>query len=869
MYFYSSTFQNAFNFHLMKNRLTFYLLFIGLFLAIFQFSCDHEERRTTDHPEIEEDKRKPNDWLYRQRAYPTGKIEVSMYPKAAQYRKKMLKQQTTSQNASFKNNAWQFSGPTNIGGRVTAIEMTTTNPKTIYVGAASGGIFKSDDMGTNWLPIFDQQGSLTIGDLALAPSNQNIIYVGTGEANGSGNSITYTSNGVYRSDDAGATWNHLGLDSVGSVGKVIVHPTNPNTCWISATGYLFEKNTARGVYKTTDGGSTWQQVFFMNDSTGVIDMVIDPTDPNTLYMATWERIRYYYKRHFGGPSSGVFKSTDGGITWTRQTNGLPSSAGRIGLSIAPTNPQILYATIEDEVTKGLKGLYKTTDGGVSWNTISTNGVNSVPYMWWFGKIEVDPTDANTVYLPAFETHKSTNGGNSWNDVFAGAHVDQHAIYIDPQNPNFVILGNDGGIYFSSNGGNSYVKSDNLPITQFYTCEIDEQFPERLYGGTQDNSSMRTTTGNVNDWEIIYYGDGFVCMVDPSDNKYVYTEYQNGNFAKSIDYGSPFSFNGATSGISNGDRKNWNTPVIFHPSDPTILFYGSNRLYKSTNRANFWNAISGDLTTNPQGTTLTFGTITTISVSPIDDNVIYVGTDDGNVQITTDGGSNWNLISGNLPTRWVSTVLADPANINTAYVTLSGYRYSSNTGSIYKTTDQGATWTDITNNLIVLPVSDLLKTPNGNLYLANDVGVFYSENEGATWNILGTDLPNLIVMDLDYHAGENKLVAATYGRGMYSISLDVSTPITESDNTKLMSSVFPNPFIDATTLALAIEKAGRYTVQLVDVNGRLLKTVYSGELMIGKQEVPVSGDGLAAGIYFLRVLVDGKPIGKGSRLVKND
>ena len=847
----------------MKNLIFFFLLLFSITTIITPFSCNS----TKEHPEIEEDKSKPNDWLFRQRAYPTGNLDVSIYPQAAQYRKQMLNENAVAKTTGFQNNPWQFSGPTNIGGRVTDIEVTTTTPKTIYVGAASGGIFKSTDMGANWLPIFDQQGSLTIGDLALAPSNQNIIYVGTGEANGSGNSITYTSNGIYRSDDNGATWNHLGLDSIGSVGKVIVHPTDPNTCWIGATGYLFEKNTARGVYKTIDGGTSWQQVFFMNDSTGVIDMVMDPTNPDILYMATWERIRYYYKRHFGGPSSAIFKSSDGGITWNRLTNGLPPSAGRIGLAIAPSNPSVLYTIIEDEITKGLKGVYKTTDAGSNWTQVSSTGINSVAYMWWFGKIAVDPTNENIVYVPAFDSHKSTNGGNSWSDVFVGAHVDQHAIYIDPQNPNFVILGNDGGIYFSNDAGNSYTKSDNLPITQFYTCEIDEQFPERIYGGTQDNSSMRTTTGNVNDWEIIYYGDGFVTMVDPLDNKYVYTEYQYGNFAKSTNYGAPFSFSGATNGISSSDRNNWNTPVIFHPNNPTILFLGTNRLYKTTNRATIWSPISNDLTTNPQGTTLTFGTITSISVSPINDAIIYVGTDDGNVQVTTNGGSTWNLVSGNLPTRWVTAVVADPLDVNSAYVTLSGYRFSSNTGSVYKTNDQGATWTDITNNLIVLPVSDLLKTPNGNLYLANDIGVFYSENDGNTWNILGTDLPNLIIMDLDYHAGENKLVAATYGRGMFTVSLDFTSPVTELPDVALKTKIYPNPFTDQTTVALTIKQSGQYAIQLTDVNGRLLKTMFSGALSKGEQTIPIAGRDLPAGAYFLTVLQDGKPVVPGTKLIK--
>ncbi|MEO5906368.1 MAG: hypothetical protein ABIQ11_06560, partial [Saprospiraceae bacterium] len=678
------------------------LLLITGFILFLSKRNSHSNSSPT-HPNVEEKELLPNDWLYRQRAYPSGSIDEQAYFKALEYKSNLLKEKISTRGSA----PWIFSGPTNIGGRVTDIELQQTIPPSIIVGTASGGIFKTNDEGQTWIPIFDSALNLSIGDLSVAKSNQDIIYVGTGEANAGGGSIAYDGNGIYKSLDGGDNWIHLGLDSIGSVGKMQVHPADPDQCYVAAMGYLFENNPNRGLYKTNDGGETWENILFINDSTGVIDFAINPDDPNIMYAASWERIRRVNRRAYGGPSSGIHKSIDGGNTWNELTNGLPQSAGRIAIALAESNPEILYAIYAHETSGYIQGLFKSVDGGDSWFDLDYSDISEQPYMWWFGKIFVDPQDADIVYLPSFTMHKSEDGGLTWFDIFEGAHVDQHSICFDPLNPGKVYAGNDGGVYLSYDGGLVYEQLNGLPNIQFYTCEIDYQFPNRLYGGAQDNGTNRTLGGNEDDWHEIYGGDGFRVLVDPTDNNYIYAEFQYAGFGRSKDGG--YNFDYSTSGIFFGDRKNWNTAFELNPVNPSTLYLGTNRLYKSTNRGEMWELLSADLTRNTTQHNIAFGTITSISISPLDTNLIYIGTDDGNVQVSKNGSNSWTLISGSLPDRWVTSVVSDPENINTAYVTFSGFRFGENIGHIYKTINQGSSWTDISANLPDIPINDLIVT----------------------------------------------------------------------------------------------------------------------------------------------------------------
>jgi len=778
---------------------------------------------------------KPNDWFFNQRAYPVGKINHEVYinsVKQIQLMKQEVKDDTY----------WELAGPTNITGRISDVEMHASDIETVYIGAASGGIFKSIDAGNNWVSIFDDAISLSIGDLAIAPSNQEIIYAGTGEANCGGGSQTYDGVGLYRSENAGESWEYIGLEESRNIGRLVVHPSNPDVVYAAAMGSLFGDNPNRGIYKTINAGQSWEKVLFVSDSAGGIDLVIHPENPEILYAAMWERIRRPNRRSYGGQTCGIYKTDDGGESWIQLSSGLPSpgnNIGRIGLDISKSDPSVVYAIYADK-TGYFEGVYKTTNGGNNWIQTNDGALNNCyqSYGWWFGRIKVDPIDPDIAFVIGFDLYKTSNGGNSWsNTSSADVHVDQHELFIHPLNHNKLFLGNDGGFYTSSNGGNSWTWKNNLPITQFYTCEIDNQFPERLYGGTQDNGTNRTMTGNLEDWAPIYWGDGFYVLVDPEDNNYVYAEYQYGNLARSTNGGN--SFSSAMTGISSSDRKNWNTPVVFDPSNPEILYYGANRIYKSSNRAANWFVISDELTNGP-GANLTYGTITTISVSPLNPELIYVGTDDGNVWVSSPTGFGWTLLSMDLPDRWVTRVAADPIEENTVYVTFSGYRWNEFLPHIFRSVDKGASWQDITGNLPEIPVNDVIIDPedNSTLYVATDAGIFTTTNLGEQWDIMGSNLPNVPVNDLVLHNQTRKLVAATFGRSMYSYNLFQDT-LTSNINVETFGCFekvksYPNPFTAKLNIELNITKfESDVVIYLINSSGHRIADIFSGDLTEGE------------------------------------
>jgi len=818
----------------------------------------------------------PSDWFFMQRAFPLGEIPLEKYYEAIEQSKRIKDLSKTIQV-----NSWILRGPTNIGGRISDVEMSPTNFNTIYAGVASGGVFKSVDGGTTWLPIFDETSALSIGDIVIDPTNPNIIYVGTGEVNGGGGSVTYGGNGVYKSTDGGLTWNHLGLGATEYISRIVVDPLNPQNVFLGAMGKLFGKNSERGLYRTTDGGTTWENKLLISDSTGCIDVAINPTNPNIIYAAMWERIRRPDRRSYGGPTCGLYRSTDGGETWTELTSGLPNNSpnvGRIGISISASSPNIIYAIYADNIGY-FDGVYVSINGGDNWTRTNDGSLSNLfaSYGWWFGNIRVDPVNPNNVFVLGLSVYKTTNAGNSWSYSSGSMHVDQHGLYVHPQNNSFVVAGNDGGIYKSTNGGSSWTKFSIMPITQFYTCEVDYQIPQRLYGGTQDNGTNRTLTGKLNDWNTIYGGDGFYVLIDYTDNNYVYAESQYGGFGRSTNGGSSFTY--GLSGVSGSDRFNWSTPFIIDPENPVKLYLGSHRVYKSTNRASQWTAISPDLTNGPPSGNQVYGTITTIAAAASDSNVVYVGTDDGNVWVTRDGGLNWTHISSSLPVRWITRVAVDPYNAMIAYVTLSGYRYDDYLPHVFRTTNAGTSWQDISSTLPTeqaslpdTPVNDIIIDPNiaGRLYVGTDVGVFYTDSLGVNWNYLGTELPNSPVTDLVLHNPTRTLIAATYGRSMYSIDL---TLITEAENEKspvedfILYQNYPNPFNPATTINYQIPELSFVTLKVYDVLGSEIATLVDEEKPIGIYEVEFDAQsatgGLSSGIYFYRLQVYPANGGAGS------
>ncbi len=714
----------------------------------------------------EKEEKQPNDWFFRQRAYPLGEIPLDQ-------RMASISEARALKGTDKAKGVWIQAGPTNIPGRITDLAVHPSDFSTIYAGAAAGGVFKSTDSGLTWTAIFDDQGSPSIGALAIHPSDPNILYVGTGEANSSGDS--YPGTGVYKTTDAGSTWTHLGLDQSRHIGRIVIDPVEPQKVYVAALGTLFGTNPDRGVYRSTDGGTSWTQVLFVSDSTGAVDIAINPSDPNVLYAAMWERIRSPERRRAGGFESGIHKTTDGGLTWNLLTNGLPPSApdvGRIGLAVAVSSPSTVYAIYADHPGYFM-GVYKSTDSGGYWFRVNDSALTWLysSFGWYFGNIRVDPTDPDKVFALGVPLYLSTDGGDSWSEVGATVHVDQHAMVIPEPDPSRIYLGNDGGVYLSGNGGWSWTHSLNQPSTQFYAINIDRSNPERLYGGTQDNGTLRTLTGAIDDWQRIFGGDGFYCSIDYNDPNILYVEYQWGNLYKSTNNGA--SWNEAMSGISVTDRTNWSTPVVMDPNHSNILYYGSNRLYRSTDGANWWTAISPDLTDGPGSGNLTYGTITTIAASTSDSQVVYVGTDDANVWVTQNLGATWTDISAGLPNRWVTRVAVDLSNPAVAYVTHSGYRSDSYLPHIHRTTDYGQTWQDVSGNLPEAPITAAVVDPHldSTLYVGTDVGVYVTSDLGQLWSPLGTGLPIPVIHDLVLHEASRSLVAGTHGRSMFRYELD--------------------------------------------------------------------------------------------------
>ncbi|MFH1679008.1 MAG: T9SS type A sorting domain-containing protein, partial [Candidatus Eisenbacteria bacterium] len=798
----------------------------------------------------------PNDWTFRQRAYPYERLNYEELTVAMGEAQAMR----AAGRGKGARAAWTERGPSNIGARLADLAIDPSDPNTIYAGMASGGVFRSSDGGATWEPIFDDQPVLTIGAIALDPQNPDILYVGTGES--AAHSFSWFGMGMFKSVDAGASWSHIGLEESRYIGRVVVDPIDTDRIWVAATGVLFGTGGERGIYRSADAGGSWTRVLFVNDSTAAVDVAIDPTKPDTVYAAMWERVRGLTYRRSGGPGSGIYRSHDGGDTWALLTNGLPNAGpnvGRIGLSISASSPNVVYA-IYDIVGEGAR-VYKTTNGGNSWTRTNDSAVSSIhsSFGWYFGQIRVDPSDPNRAFALGVPFYRTENGGSSWAEVGEDNHVDHHALVFDPSNPDRIFEGNDGGIYVSTNEGDTWTKLYDQPTNQFYAIGIDHLHPERLYGGTQDNGTLRTATGAEDDWEHILGGDGFYTIVDPTNSNTIFAEYQYGNLYKSTDFG--YSWDWALDGVNSNDRRNWSTPVVLDPSNPERMFYGTYRLWRSTNGASSWSSISTDLTNGSAGGN--YGTITTIAVSPADGNVIYVGTDDSNVWVTTNGGGNWTKVSASLPNRWVTRVAADPVDPAVAYAAFSGLRWDEEISHVYRTTDHGATWSDIGGNLPEAPVNALVVDPDdpNTLYLGSDVGCFYTPNLGGVWYALGDGLPAVPIYDLKFHQPTRTLVAGTHGRSMHSLTIQVPTGTADAGSgvprAAALLEIRPNPFNPRGEIVYSLAESGPVVLGVYDPAGRLVRRLADKTLAAGKHRsawdgIDNRGRAAPSGTYFLRL-----------------
>ncbi len=810
----------------------------------------------------------PTDWFGVQRAWPYDHIPQETFRQAAS--QALAERAAASLSTSgIAQPVWTQAGPYNIGGRVTALD-AVPGGATVYLASANGGVFRSVNSGANWNAISDDMPFFSIGALAIDPNDSDLVYVGTGEANSSVDS--YDGNGLWRWDDATLSWAHLGLDATARIGRVAIDPQNSSRIYVAAMGRQFSTDSNRGLYRSEDGGQTWSQVLFVNDSTGVADVVVNPAHPETLYAATWERVRRPTYRRAYGPGCGIWRSADHGETWTRLQTGLPAPSddvGRIGLAIANSNPSIVYAQIVTGAALGYAGLgmYRTEDGGETWARRDVSGFTGIfgGFSWYFGAIGVNPFISDQVWAMGVTIARSTDGGQTFSNFSGAAHPDQHAIWFDPTNPSRIYLGNDGGFYSSVNGGSSWSKSVDLPITQFYAADIDPSNPARLVGGTQDNNTL-ITGGSPTAWSPILGGDGFYCLIDPTNPNVILAEYQfccsNTGPRRSVNGGSSFA---APGGIVGSDRFNWSTPFVMDPGNHNVVLVGSQRVYKSTNNGVSYSIVSGDLTTNPP-TELLYGTITTLAISPVSPRIYFAGTDDGKVWRSRDAGSSWEDISAGLPVRYVTRVTADPADSNVVYVTHSGFGMDEPMAHVHRSTNLGDTWTSIAGNLPDAPANDILVDPDdpNTLYLGTDVGMFATRNLGAGWYPLGIGMPLQTIFDLTLHEGSRTLVAATHGRSQWRLDL-TSLPVAVEPQTAprrlALAAPRPNPSRGVAHLSLEVSSATAVRIDIYDAMGRRVRALARGTFAPGDHAFEWNGTDdagrpLGAGMYFVRASGEG-------------
>jgi photosystem II stability/assembly factor-like uncharacterized protein len=796
----------------------------------------------------------PEDWFARQRAFPYD--EVPLYARQAAL-EVVRRSFAKVPDGALAQVAWTFAGPSNIEGRITAVAIHPNDPNTVYVGSANGGVWKSTDFCASWTGLFDNMNTQSIGSLAIDPKHPEVVYCGTGEANSLRSA--YPGAGLYKSTDGGQSWTLSGLSASYSIAAIAINPQNTSELYAAVLGAQRKNTPERGVYKSTDAGASWSQSLYISDSCGAVDVVIDQQHPNRVFAGTWERTRRESYIKYGGPESALYLSTDAGASWTVLKNGFPSDStglGRISIDVSASNPNIVYA-LAAYADGSSQGLYTSTDGGASWAFIN-NMVGSSDYYAYFNRVvRVHPANPNELYCGGMWMEHSTDGGMGFDDVPV-SHVDSHAFAFAPSNHNFLVTGNDGGVDFSTDGGASWNNSSALPVTEFYAGTIHPRYPTTIFGGSQDNGVLITYQDRPDAWMELWAGDGMVCAVDSKNtqNWYVSTEYAG--FAWSTDGGT--SFYDGTGGLQ-ADRSNWVAPLALDKRNPSKIYCGTYRIFRSTDHMLSWYPMSKDLT---NGAVQNLGTITTIDVAQSDTNVVYCGTDDANVWVTRDGAKTWTKINSGLPYLWVTRVTVDPDSANICYVTLSGYKVDLTGAHVFRTTDYGASWTSISGNLPDAPINDVVVYPDDRnvLFIGTDVGVFYTTNLGVNWYRFGTGMPvTAVVMDLSYDAASRELVAWTHGRSAWKTILPAVLSVERVSDAAAEFALrgnYPNPFAASTEISFSLAAAASVSLTIYDERGAEVRRLLAVQnCSAGTWHATWNGrntEGMQAenGIYFYRL-----------------
>jgi photosystem II stability/assembly factor-like uncharacterized protein len=770
-------------------------------------------------------------------------------------------------NSIFRNLKWKGIGPLFCGGRINDIEGYEKNSNKFYIASASGGLWVTADNGKSWQSIFDNESSITIGDIAISQTNEKLIWVGTGEANSSRSSFAGT--GVFKSTDGGKSWKNKGLEESHHIGRIIINPKDNNIVYVAVLGHLYSDNEERGLYKTTDGGETWKKVLYISPRTGIIDLVMHPNNNKIIYATSWQKERKLWNFEEGGVESAIYKSTDAGNSWKKSVNGIPQDryVGRIGLSISRSNPDVLYAFLDNQrlrpdrrakkreltikklftlskeeflglsnkrlntflkknrapkiytadlikrlVTAGktspqkLAGIlldikeklnpniigaevYRSSDSGDSWIKMNKNYLSKMmlTFGFYFGQIRVSPENENTIYILGIPVLKSTNGGQTFKNIshnkelvkdgVSVVHVDSHAMWIDPYNPKRILLGTDGGLNVSEDGGNSWKHINNIPLAQCYTINYDLEEPYNIYTGLQDNGvvigSSPFKTGSPNSWRTMLGGDGALVEVSKSGDSTAYAEAQFGAlFRLNIKTQEKKDIKPESTDINSPYRFNWLSPILISNHAPNRIYMGTNKMLRSVDKGERWAEISPDLSNREHThSNVPFATITSIDESPFTPNILYAGTDDGNVWVTTNAGHSWDKISSVLPNKWVSRIVASKYKKKRVYLTLNGFREDDFKTYIFMSEDFGLNWESLKNNLPDEPVNVIREDPQNQeiLYIGTDLGVYISLDRGEYWYSLKNNLPTNAVHDLQVHPREQEIIIGTHGRGVFLLS----------------------------------------------------------------------------------------------------
>ena len=736
---------------------------------------------------------------------------------------------------AFERLEWRSIGPANMGGRTADVEGVPGDPNVVYVASASGGLWKTTNGGVTWKPIFERYGTISLGDIALAPGNPDVVWAGTGESN-TRNSVSF-GDGVYKSTDGGKTWQHMGLKDTERISAIVINSQNPDIVYVGALGHAFGPNEERGVFMTTDGGKTWTKTLYIDKEHGVSDLEIDPTNPNILYAGMWSFERKAWTHRSGSEKGGLYKSIDGGRTWNKLSNGLPKLLGRIGVRVAPSNSNVVYAIVESKDGT----LYRSDDRGETFKQVSKES-RIVSRGFYYTTVRVDPTNENKVYAVASTLFVSIDGGKSFRSITGKTHIDYHALWIDPRNPKRMWQGQDGGIAVSNDAGESWEYVNNIPLGQFYQIHVDNRLPfYYVMGGLQDNGSWtgpsrtREPAGILNDdWRMVSFGDGFYTLNHPDDPEMYISESQGGSIVRT-DFRTREQQEVNPWGRGSGDgpafgekyRFNWNAPIVSSPHDGKTLFFGGNVVFKSTDFGKTWEQISPDLTTNDpekqkdaggpvafeNSTAEYHTTIIALAESPVQRGQIWAGTDDGNLQVTTDDGKTWTNVIKNVrgvgAFSSVSHVEPSRTNAEVAYAAFDRHMLDDFRPYVFKTRDGGKTWSNITGNLPAKAYVQVVREDPRNtslLYAGTELGLFASYTGGQDWIRLELkNLPHVAVHDIRIHPRDNDLILATHGRSLWI--LDDATPVQQMSQRILSSDAHLFPVRSALRFATRFTRYG--------------------------------------------------------------